>query len=197
MIIVSSLARKGNLGRWILAFCLSHRRDLMKRFRFTLAQLMTVVLYVGFGFAALRNADRYWADATYTIAIISIAAALLSAIVRQGTARVPWMGYAIFGWTYVLLDLLPSWTPSGFGFERVVRPKLLAMWGIGRLYTYINTSQNLIQYDQISYSLGMIVFGLIGSFLARFLATRDDRPIPRAAQSDSTNGQTSTTESSP
>jgi hypothetical protein len=150
----------------------------MKRFRFTLAQLMAVVLYVGFGFAALRNADHYWADATYTIAIISISAALLGAIVRKGTARVPWIGYATFGWTYVLLDLLPSWTPSGFGFERVKRPNLMIMWGIGRLYPHISTSPVLLPYDQVSYSLGMILFGLIGAFVARYLAPKDDGPKP-------------------
>ena len=84
----------------------------MNRLRFTLAQLMAVVLFVGFGFAALRNADNFWADATYTIAIISLATALLGAIVRRGTARVSWIGFAVFGWTYLMLDFLPAWTPS-------------------------------------------------------------------------------------
>jgi hypothetical protein len=144
----------------------------------TIAGLMAIVLYVAFGFAALRNADQFWANATYTIAIFSTSTALLGAIVRKGTARVPWIGYAVFGWTYVLLDLLPSWTPSGFGFERVVRPNLMIMWGIGRLHPYINISINLLRYDQVSYSLGMILSGLIGAVLARFLASKDDRPNP-------------------
>jgi hypothetical protein len=146
----------------------------MSRLRFTLAQLMAIVLAVAFGFAALRNADHFWADATYTLAIGSIAAALLGAIVRKGPARVPWIGYAVFGWTYVLLDLLPSWTPSGFGFGRVTRPNLMIMWGIGRLKPYINTSPDLLPYDQVSYSLGMILSGLIGAVLARLLASKDD-----------------------
>jgi len=150
----------------------------MIRPRITIAGLMAIVLYVAFGFAALRNADHFWADATYTIAIISNSAALVGAIVRKGRARVPWIGYAVFGWSYVLLDLLPSWTPSGFGFQRVMRPNLMIMWGIGRLKPYISTSPNLLPYDQVSYSLGMILCGLIGAVLARLLASKDDRPNP-------------------
>jgi hypothetical protein len=139
---------------------------------------MAIVIYVAFGVAALRNADHYWANATYTFAIASIATALLGAIVRKGTARVPWIGYAVFAWTYVLIDLLPSWTPSGFGFERVARPNLMIMWAIGRLKPYISTSPLLFPYDQVSYSLGMILSGLIGAVLARLLASKDDRPSP-------------------
>src|SRR5262249_6849110 len=99
-------------------------------------------------------------------------------IVRRGKARVPWIGYAVFGWTYVLLDLLPSYTASGFGFERLARPKLMVMWGIGRLQPYINGSTHLFYYDQISYSLGMILFGLVGSIIGRLMAAKQDPPNP-------------------
>jgi len=40
----------------------------MNRFRFTLAQLMAIVLFIGFGFAALRNANALWASATFSLA---------------------------------------------------------------------------------------------------------------------------------
>jgi hypothetical protein len=146
--------------------------------RFTLAQLMALVLVLGFGFAALRDADHYWADATYTIAILSVSTALLGAIVRRGPTRVPWIGYAVFGWTYVLLDFLPSYTGSGFGFERVKRPTLMIMWAIGRLQPHINGSTHLFHYDQVSYSLGMILFGLVGSIVGRLIAVKPERPNP-------------------
>jgi len=41
----------------------------MSRLRFTIAQLMAVVLIVAFGFAALRSADKLSASATYALAI--------------------------------------------------------------------------------------------------------------------------------
>jgi hypothetical protein len=64
----------------------------MTRLHFTLAQLMAIVLYLGFGFAALRNADDFWASATFTVAIISISTALVGAIARKVGL------YVEFGW---------------------------------------------------------------------------------------------------
>ena len=64
-------------------------------------------------------------------------------MVRKVAARVPWIGFAVFGWTYVLRDLLPSWIPSGFGFERVARPNLIVMWAIGRLEPHVNRNPAL------------------------------------------------------
>ena len=80
----------------------------MTRPRLTIAQLMTLILFVGLGFAALRNANPYWASGTLTLAIISILVALLGAFARTGKARMTWTGFAIFGWAYLLIDLLPA-----------------------------------------------------------------------------------------
>ncbi len=55
----------------------------MTLLRFTLAQLMAVVLYLAVGFAA-RNADEFWASAAYTLAISLIAAALVGALTFSG-----------------------------------------------------------------------------------------------------------------
>jgi hypothetical protein len=52
----------------------------MTRPRYSLAQLMAILVYLGFGFAALRNADEFWATATYSIAVLTIAAANILAI---------------------------------------------------------------------------------------------------------------------
>lgn len=48
----------------------------MNRFRFTLAQLMAIVLFIGFGFAALRNANALWTSATFSLAILTVSVAL-------------------------------------------------------------------------------------------------------------------------
>ena len=39
----------------------------MTRFRVNIAQLMAVVLFLGLGFAALRNADQFLASVTFTL----------------------------------------------------------------------------------------------------------------------------------
>jgi hypothetical protein len=69
----------------------------MRRLRFTIAQLMAIVIFIGFGFAALRNADEFSASATYTRAITLITAAPIGAFARKGKARATWASFGAFG----------------------------------------------------------------------------------------------------
>jgi hypothetical protein len=148
----------------------------MTRLRFTLAQLMAILLYLGFGFAALRNADYLRASATYTLAIIMIAAVLVGAFVRKGRARTTWTGFAVFGWTYLIVVQLPPWDFGGLGFGPIQKPILLIDWGIARLqpYIYLTQGRDLTPYEQVSHSLGIILFGLVGAVLSHLLATKDE-----------------------
>ncbi len=155
----------------------------MTRLRFTLAQLMAVVLLVGFGFAALRNADEFWASATYTLAIILIAAALVGAFARSGRACTPWIGFTVFGWTYLLIVHLPPWGFGGLGFGPISKPVLLIEWGTARLLPVIKppgtgggaAASFLMPYEQVSQSLGIILFGLVGAVLGRLIAGKDGK----------------------
>src|SRR5438105_3388914 len=73
----------------------------MTRVRFTLAQSMVIVLFVGFGFAALRSDSVLWASAVFTLTVAVLLAAILGAIARRGRARMTWAGFALFGWVYL------------------------------------------------------------------------------------------------
>jgi hypothetical protein len=79
----------------------------MKRFRFTIGQAMATVLFVGIGFAAMKNPNILWSSATYTLAILMISVASLVAIARQGRSRLPWAGFALFGGFALLAGALP------------------------------------------------------------------------------------------
>jgi hypothetical protein len=76
----------------------------MIRTRFTLAQVMALVLFLALGFAALRNANELWASLSFTVAIVTIAAAPLLAWARTGRERLTWTGYAVFGWTCAFVE---------------------------------------------------------------------------------------------
>ena len=65
----------------------------MSRPRFTTAQSMVVVIYVGFGFAALRNADGLWPSATFTLAVIMVTVAFVGALAREGNFGRAWAGF--------------------------------------------------------------------------------------------------------
>src|SRR5262249_18429286 len=83
----------------------------MNRHRFTLAQWMAIVLYCGFGFAALRNANAFWASATFSVAIITVSVALAGACVRT-EGRMAWAAFAIAGGVRLVIWLL---TPQSVG----------------------------------------------------------------------------------
>jgi len=151
----------------------------MRRPRFSLAELMAIVLYFGFGFAALRNANVFWASATYTLAIMMVAAALVGALARKAGARTAWIGFAVFGGAYLLVSRLPGLNTPTVGLQG--GPYLLIEWGIAQLAPYLyppGTGRNWAEYDQVSHSLGIILFGLVGAVLGRFLAVKGEPPNP-------------------
>jgi hypothetical protein len=154
----------------------------MTRSRFTIAQLMTLILVVGVGFAALRNANQLWASATYTIAIISILAALLFAFANKGTARMTSAGFAVFGWAYLFIDLLPDRSVGSLGAGPIQWPLLMIESGAAHLQPYIHplnpATNDWVQYEQVSHSFGIILFGLVGAVIGRLVAPRDDQPNP-------------------
>jgi hypothetical protein len=152
----------------------------MTRPRLTIAQLMTLILLVGFGTAALHNANQFWASATYTIAIISILAALLFAFANTGKARMTGAGFAVFGWAYLLIGLLPDRSVGSLGSGPVPWPSLIIERGTACLQPYIHPlpppAPEWFQYEQVSHSLGIILFGLVGALIGGLVAPgRTDR----------------------
>jgi hypothetical protein len=79
----------------------------MARIRFSLATLMAIVLLAALGLVALRNASALWANATFTATLTLLLCAVLGLILRRHHARAFWLGFALFGWTYVLLVNAP------------------------------------------------------------------------------------------
>src|SRR6516165_9214735 len=111
------------------------RRQPMNRLRLTIANLMIVVLYVGLGFAALRNADEFWASATFTLAILAVSVAVVVAVARKGRARLTWLGFAVFGWASLLIWLSTSET---IDHSMNGPPVPVMTWGLRSLIPYFN-----------------------------------------------------------
>ena len=143
----------------------------MSRFRATIAQLMAIVVYIGFGLAALRNADAIWASATFSVAIIAVSVALAGALTRKREARMSWAAFGIAGGAYLLIWLSTSQTvgfingppqPLLYAFRRFINPT--ASGGV-----------DFIAYTQICNSLTVILLGLVGAVMGRLVATKDDQ----------------------
>lgn len=144
----------------------------MNRFRITLAQLMLVVLYSAFGMAALRNANGFWASATFGVAIVSVAVALAIAVARSDRERISWAAFGIAGGARLLIWLT---TPEVVGFLNGPPRPLLHQFQAS-----INPAASggtvYIAYTQICNSLDVIILGLFAAVIGQFVGTRSDRP---------------------
>lgn len=94
---------------------------MIRPYRYNIAGLMAFVVCVGFGLAALRNADPYWGTGTYNVAFLSLSVATVYAIVGRGRVRSFSTGFAAFGFTYtsclICCRTAPS-TSSGLGLNQ-------------------------------------------------------------------------------
>jgi FG-GAP-like repeat len=80
----------------------------MKRFRFHLGSLVTLVLVLGIGLAALRESTAIWDSSIFSAAAGLLLIAVLLAIHRTEKKRAFWIGFTLFGWVYLGLSLVPS-----------------------------------------------------------------------------------------
>ena len=80
----------------------------MRRFRFHLGTLVILVLILGIAFAALRESNETWESGLFTLTLAVLLTSVLLAIYPTESRRAFWMGFALFGWTYLALSLVPS-----------------------------------------------------------------------------------------
>ncbi len=80
----------------------------MKRIRFSIASLLVLVLLVAVGFAALRESNDLWESGVFTLTLAALVISILLALHRTESRRAFWIGFALFGWIYLGLTLVPS-----------------------------------------------------------------------------------------
>jgi WD40 repeat protein len=80
----------------------------MRRIRFTIASLLGFVLFTAVALAALRGSTDIWDSGVFGITLALLLISALLAVHRTGVGRAYWMGFAVFGWAYLLMSLVPS-----------------------------------------------------------------------------------------
>jgi len=80
----------------------------MRRIRFTIAGLLVIVLFVAVGFAGLREASDLWDSGLFTVTLGILLISILLAVHCSVSRRAFWIGFALFGWIYLGLSLVPS-----------------------------------------------------------------------------------------
>lgn len=79
----------------------------MRRFRFSIRSLLLLVLFVGVAFAALRASNDAWDAGIFGLTLSVLLSAVLLAVHRTSRRRAYWLGFALFGWAYLVATLIP------------------------------------------------------------------------------------------
>jgi hypothetical protein len=80
----------------------------MRRPRITIAGLLGIVAFVAVAFAALREATNPWDSGVFGVILMTLLTSVLLAIHREADRRAYWIGFALFGWAYLSMSLIPS-----------------------------------------------------------------------------------------
>src|SRR6476620_6430312 len=73
----------------------------MNHVRFSIANLLVLVLLLRFGFAALRESNDLWDSGILTLTLAVLLASILLTVHRTESRRAYWICLALFGWTYL------------------------------------------------------------------------------------------------
>ena len=76
--------------------------------RFRIASMLSAILFVAVGFAALREANDQWDSVLFSLTLLLLLNAVLLAVHRTEGRRAFWIGFALFGWGYLSLSLISS-----------------------------------------------------------------------------------------
>jgi hypothetical protein len=84
----------------------------MTRFRFSIASLLGLVVFVAIAVASLRAASDDWDSALFTTTLALLLISVLLAVHRAEGKRAFWFGFCLFGGAYLLASLVPLIEPS-------------------------------------------------------------------------------------
>ncbi len=84
----------------------------MRRFRFSIAGLMGIVLIAAVGTALYRAPMSFRAGPIFLATIAALSLAVVAAIERRGARRAWCLGFAVFGWGHLALAVLARPLPG-------------------------------------------------------------------------------------
>jgi hypothetical protein len=79
----------------------------MRRIRFNISTLVVLILALAIGFAALRESNDLWASGLFTLTLGVLLTSVLLAVHGKDAKWAFWLGFALFGWGYLALSMVP------------------------------------------------------------------------------------------
>jgi hypothetical protein len=101
--------------------------------RISIRSLMAFIVVTAIGLAAICSGSAAWAGATLSIAFFAMVSSFLVIALGRGSRRVFWSGFALLGWSYLIL-VYTLWlnervgrfllAPNLFGYvEEILHPQ--------------------------------------------------------------------------
>ena len=108
----------------------------MKPPRITIGGLLVVILLVALGLAAWMVATPALDSAVFGSVMLTLLGSVLLAVHRVEASRAYWLGFALFGWTYLVLGQFPAIeaklpTTAGLEYLDSLRPGQVVAFTIG------------------------------------------------------------------
>jgi hypothetical protein len=135
--------------------------------------------------AALTQANPAWAATITGIVLLAVSIAPLAAIYGGKQTRAFWVGFAIFGWTHIILEHGPFGDielPSRFVVDEVAhraglmpKPPMIAARGVvlpPPTATPPLTTLDVFSFKRIWLSISAGLFATVGGIVASVLASR-------------------------
>jgi hypothetical protein len=88
----------------------------MPNLRISLAGSLGIVAVIAMGLAGMVSASSLWTTAAATVTLALLLTAVLAARVLDGVDRAFWVGFAFFGWSYLIL-VNWDWVGGQFGHD--------------------------------------------------------------------------------
>ncbi len=150
---------------------------------FSIRGLMVSVVYVAIGMAALRDPSEFVTRALFNLTFVILLSGLLLIFYRRGQERTFWVGFLLFGSSYLTLYL---------GFRDSSLSKLTNLTDY--LFAHLHPQEQGTsfrwetrfmhsRFKIVSLSLGTMVFALIGGIVGNILTTLTKCPEEPPADS--------------
>lgn len=147
-------------------------------FRFSIRQLLVWTAFVALACVALRNASPTWVAGLLGVTLVVLTAAVPLAIFRIEGNRAFWLGFAFFGWMYVLLlaygwSLDPSTAQNNPLRPTAIVTSRLTSSGFERIFGATEIAQT--QYAAIAPTIAYTTDSN-GNFIPTYTATPGNSP---------------------
>jgi hypothetical protein len=115
----------------------------------SIAGLMALVVFIAVGVAALARPSRLWAAALVSGVLVTLAIAVIGAVLTRGPRRAFWTGFAVAGLGYVVIHyapLLVAWAG----------PSTLSTTALDLLYTVVESPEPPRGTTTVAYKMAMM-----------------------------------------